>query len=165
MRHAIWLTLTLFAALGAIIMVAPASVASPGAPELQHDRALDKSAGSTLEGRWKTARATLQEMLAAGISRRNAEPLAHGPKHPGLDFHKGAFKGLDLDTGKVHGTGTYRLAGDIIRLVFRSGISVQLGRTYWLRWSVYRDRLTFSSVRGRRNELQLFSIKPWTRVR
>ena len=136
------------AALAATVAVSPTSAAS----------------ASRLDGRWKTTRATLHELLAAGIARKDAVALERAAKVPALDFHHGAFKGLDLATGRVRGTGTYRLSGDVIRLVFRTGVAVDPGTVYQLRWSVYRDRLTFSSVPGRPS-LLLLTLKPWTRVR
>ena len=122
---------------------------------------------STIEGRWKTKKATLQELLAAGVPRKIAEALARAPlKTPALDFHNGAVKGLDLDTGKLLSTGTYLLQGNTIRFVFKSGgYGVEPGKPYDLRWNVYRDRLTFSSLPGRQTILKAFVIHPWTRVR
>jgi hypothetical protein len=120
---------------------------------------------STIEGRWKTKRATLQQLLAAGFRRKDAEALAQAVRGtPALDLENGVFKGLDLSTGRVVATGTYRLTGNVIRFVFKTGVAVQLGQTYALRWSVYRDRLTFSSVPARPS-LAAFTLNPWTRVR
>jgi hypothetical protein len=120
---------------------------------------------SAIEGRWKTKRVTLQSLLDAGFRRKDAEALAHAVRGtPAIDLENGVFKGLDLNTGRVVATGTYRLTGNVIRFVFKTGVAVQLGLTYSLRWSVYRDRLTFSSVPGRPS-LGAFTLNPWTRVR
>ena len=52
----------------------------------------------------------------------------------------------------------------LIRIVFQTARFVRLGEVYELRWSVYRDSLTFSAVPG--NEpLQAITFKPWVRVR
>jgi hypothetical protein len=121
--------------------------------------------GSTIEGRWKTKKASLHELLAAGLLRKDALAFVHAPlKTPALDFHNGTYKGLDLATGRVLSTGSYKLEGDLIRFVFRRGIAVRRGVPYWMRWSVYRDRLTFSSVPDRQT-LGVLTIRPWTRVR
>jgi hypothetical protein len=120
---------------------------------------------SAIEGRWKTKRVTLQSLLDAGFRRKDAEALAHAVRGtPAIDLENGMFKGLDFSTGRVVATGTYRLTGNVIRFVFKTGVAVQLGLTYSLRWSVYRDRLTFSSVPGRPS-LGAFTLNPWTRVR
>lgn len=120
---------------------------------------------SAIEGRWKTKKVTLQSLLDAGFRRKDAEALAHAVRGtPAIDLENGMFKGLDLSTGRVVATGTYRLTGNVIRFVFKTGVAVQLGMTYSLRWSVYRDRLTFSSVPGRPS-LGAFTLNPWTRVR
>jgi hypothetical protein len=120
---------------------------------------------SAIDGRWKTKRVTLQRLLDAGFRRKDAEALAHAVRGtPAIDLENGVFKGLDLNTGRVVATGTYRLTGNVIRFVFKTGVAVQLGLTYSLRWSVYRDRLTFSSVPGRPS-LGAFTLNPWTRVR
>ena len=120
---------------------------------------------SAIEGRWKTKRATLQQLLDAGLTRKDAEALVHHVRGtPAIDLDDGVFKGLDLSTGRVVATGTYRLSGNVIRFVFKSGVAVHLGQSYALRWSVYRARLTFSNVPGR-PPLMAFTLNPWTRVR
>lgn len=141
--------LALFAVLATIAAAVPSSAAGT----------------STIEGRWKTKRMTLQQLLDAGFARKNALALSqrvHGT--PAIDLENGVFKGLDLSNGRVVANGTYTLAGNVIRFVFKSGAAVHLGQTYWLRWSVYRDRLTFSNVPGRPS-LGAFTLNPWTRVR
>jgi hypothetical protein len=54
--------------------------------------------------------------------------------------------------------------GEVVRLVFETGVGLQLGRPYELRWNVYRDTLTFSAVPGR-EPLLAFLTAPYTRVR
>jgi len=119
---------------------------------------------TALDGTWKLAKATQQQLLDAGIDPKNAEALSRLPGAPALVFDHGRQRGIDLETGKVLSSGTYEVDGDIVRLVFESGVAVQLGRVYSLRWSVYRDTLTFAPVPG--NEpLILLVMRPWKRVR
>jgi hypothetical protein len=54
--------------------------------------------------------------------------------------------------------------GDVIRFVFDTGIALQLGRPYELRWSIYREVLTFSAAAGS-EPLLAFLTAPYTRVR
>jgi len=140
----------------AAIVTAPASAANSGGP--------NRTATSAIEGRWKTKPATIRELVAAGLSRKDAEALArrvHGT--PAIDLRNGRFKGLTLETGRVVSTGTYRVTGNVVRFIISSGVGVHLGQPYWLRWNVYRDRLTFSDVPGR-PALGVFALHPWTRV-
>ena len=61
-------------------------------------------------------------------------------------------------------TGTYSVAGDVLRLIFATGIGgVEPGKVYELRWSIYRDSLTFSAVPGRQPLLAM-AIKPFRRA-
>ena len=113
-----------------------------------------------MEGR----QGTKQELLDAGIDPKNAEALSRLPGTPALVFEHGRHRGIDLETGKVLSTGTYDIEGDVVHLVFESGVAVQFGRVYSLRWSVYRDSLTFAPIPG--NEpLILLVMRPWKRVR
>jgi len=119
---------------------------------------------SPIEGRWKGKRFTVQELVAAGLTRKNAEALVRLVKGtPGLDLRNGRYKGLNLDTGRVGSTGTYRLSGNVVTFIFRTGAAVDFGRPYLLHWSVYRDRLTFSAVPGR-PPLRALILQPWIRV-
>jgi hypothetical protein len=122
-------------------------------------------AATRLDGKWKGVKETVPELVAAGFTRKDAQALlqhVHGT--PVIDFENGVFKGLELETGRVVATGTYGLKGDVIRFVFRRGAAVRLGAPYYLKWSVYRDRLTFAVVPGRQ-PLLLFTLKPWDRLR
>jgi hypothetical protein len=74
------------------------------------------------------------------------------------DFANGRFKG---NSGEL---GTYEIDGDVLRLVFIKGRFVRLGRSYALKWSVFRDLLTLSLTPGS-EPLQAHAIKPWRRVR
>ncbi len=56
------------------------------------------------------------------------------------------------------------IRGNIASFVFATrGIGIVPGRTYALRWSIYRDRLQFSELPGRA-VLTCITIKPLTRV-
>jgi len=140
----------------AAIVTTPASAANSGGPT--------RITTSPIEGRWKAKRITLQELIAAGLSRKKAEALSRRVNGtPAIDLRNGTFKGLTLETGHVVSTGTYQVSGNVVRFIFRTGVAVHLGEAYSLRWSVYRDRLTFSGVPGRPT-LGAFTIHPWTRV-
>jgi hypothetical protein len=52
----------------------------------------------------------------------------------------------------------------VIRLVFATGIGLQLRRPYELKWSVYREKLTFSAAPGT-EPLRAFLTAPYTRLR
>jgi hypothetical protein len=125
---------------------------------------------SAIEGRWKTTKATVPELLAAGFSRKSAEAWARVRvlKTPALDFRKGKVKGLDLNTGRVLSTGTYRVRGSTISIVWltqdRAMPQITLRRPQYMRWSVYRDRLSFSNLPGR-TAPNLLAIHPFVRVR
>ena len=165
MWRAMTMRVATVAALCAVIAASAASAARTHGGRHGGLHAFTGLTTSTIEGRWKTKKASLHELLVAGLSRKDAQAFAHAPlETPALDFRNGTYKGLDLATGRVLSTGSYKLQGDLIRFVFRRGIAVRLGVPYWLRWSVYRDRLTFSSVPGRQ-PLRVLTIRPWTRVR
>jgi hypothetical protein len=60
--------------------------------------------------------------------------------------------------------GTFTVHGDLVSLRFRSRrAGVIPGRTYVMRFSIFRDRLTWSMVRGRAG-LDHLPATPWTRV-
>jgi hypothetical protein len=138
-----------------VVAVIAALVAAPAAAA---------PSASRIEGRWKTPRRTVHEMVSVGLLKRDAEKLARYPRNPGIDLHHGVYEGLDLDTGRVLATGTYRLTGNVIHFVFsKRSIAVVPGRPYALRWSIFRDRLTFSYLPGR-HDLGWFVLHPFTRV-
>jgi len=115
---------------------------------------------SALEGTWETTwiRAAL---IAEGIAPRDATALSG---HHTVEFANGRvrFQG-DPGSGKS-AVGTYTVRGDVIRFVFDTGIALQLGRPYELRWSIYREVLTFSAAAGS-EPLLAFLTAPYTRVR
>jgi hypothetical protein len=126
-------------------------------PALRCDgkRARDLADTSRLEGRWRV-HWTRNELLRAGLRPADAEAL------------EGTFvvefaNGL-LSTASGRTRGTYSVTGPVVRLVFDSGAAVDPGRTYQLKWSVYRDSLSFSAVPGR-EPVSFLGIKALTRVR
>lgn len=59
----------------------------------------------------------------------------------------------------------FTVSGSLATFVFPRGVPGTVpGRHYVMRWSIYRDRLTWSSVPGRA-PLGAFVITPWIRVR
>ena len=80
--------------------------------------------------------------MVAGIEPTVADALEG--RHV-LEFSNGRFRSETDPT-----TGTYTVAGDVLRLVFDNKVvGVTPGKVYELRWSVYRDSLSFSPVEGR----------------
>jgi len=116
----------------------------------------DQNNVGSLTGRWKWIW-TRAELIHAGITPDNAKLLA-GPGS--VDFKAGRLR------TRAGLTGTYRVNGDLITFVFDppGGAGVTPGVGYELKWSVYRDRLTFAQAPGRDPLLALL-IKPLTRVR
>lgn len=113
-----------------------------------------------IEGRWETTW-TRAALVAAGLRPSDASAIAG---HHTVDFGHGRFR-FEGDPGSGRSAeGSYDVDGDVLRLTFRTGIALQLGRVYELRWSVYRDRLTFRAVPGS-EALQAFLTAPYRRVR
>jgi len=76
---------------------------------------------------------------------------------------KGRIGAENLSTGH-RARGTYRIDGNVAYFVFLPGaIAVVPGKTYAMRFNVYRDRLTWSSVPGRIG-LRALAIEPWIRT-
>jgi hypothetical protein len=63
-------------------------------------------------------------------------------------------------------TGRFSVRGNLASFVFPAPAPAGIiaGRMYAMRWSIYRDRLTWSKVPGR-PLLEAFLITPWVRVR
>jgi hypothetical protein len=130
-----------------------------------------RPAQSLLDGRWlQTHLVSSQELVARGMRPRIA---AAAPKveKPAIDFQAGRFRVFDLASDKTIGAGRYAVRDDSVRVVFTSVQSANsivkaiVGRAWWLRWSVYRDRLAFSNLPGRDGSALLpWTIHPWTRV-
>jgi len=128
----------------------------PRCPRLGDEAASSKT--SRIEGRWETTW-TEAELLEAGLPQADARSLA-GPKT--TVFRAGRFR-AELGGGNS-AIGAYEVDGPVVSLVFERGIGVQLGRVYQLRWSVYRDSITYAAVPGS-EPLSAMLIKPWKRTR
>lgn len=63
-------------------------------------------------------------------------------------------------------SGRFSVRGNLASMVFPAPAPAGIipGTTYLMRWSIYRDRLTWSRVPGR-PALEAFLITPWVRVR
>ena len=123
-------------------------------------RSAAKAGATAIEGLWETTW-TRDELIAAGVAQEDAEAFRG---HHTAEFADGSFRFQGDPGSGISATGTYTLAGDIIRLVFATGIALQLGRPYELSWNVYRDSLTFSAAPGR-EALIAFLTEPYTPVR
>jgi hypothetical protein len=120
---------------------------------------------SPLDGRWKIAyKATTEQLVAHGMPRSAAEALGClDVEIPAVDLNGGRARWFDLATGKTTCRGSYVVRGD--RVGFSSSrcpVPTPAGVT-WMRWSVFRDRLTFSAIQGRPNIVAI-TISPWVRV-
>ena len=70
----------------------------------------------------------------------------------------------NLSTGRVGTRVRFFVHGNVVGFVFAvRGPGIVPGKTYELRWSIFRDRLRFAELPGR-SELTALPIKPWTRV-
>jgi TRAP-type C4-dicarboxylate transport system substrate-binding protein len=116
-----------------------------------------KADSSALDGTWQTTW-TRAGLIAEGLSPKDAEALRG--RHF-AEFGNGRFR-FHGERGSAEGT--YSVDGDVIRLVFETGIALQLGRTYELGWNVYRDSLTITAVPGS-EALLAFLTAPYRRVR
>jgi hypothetical protein len=125
------------------------------------------AAASSIEGVWKTPRRTIAEMIARGIPPSVAHVLWRTtPAHAGVEFRAGSFWAIDFATGEKKRNGTYRLAGNVIRLRYPRGCCGGVekpGAVEALRWSVYRGTLVFSQLPGRQDD-KWWILKPFTRV-
>jgi hypothetical protein len=114
------------------------------------------SGGSPIDGRW-TWTWTEAEMAHAAAPRATGSFLA--------EFRDGGMYGNYPTPGSpVVFVGTFAVHGDLVSLRFlRKGSGATTGRTYVMRFSIFRDRLTWSMVRGRAG-LDHLPFSPWTRV-
>ena len=120
---------------------------------------------SPLDGRWRIAyKATTEQLVAHGMWRSAAEALGRlGIEVPAVDLHGGHARWFDLATGKTTCRGTYLVRGDRVGLAFsRCPVPPPAGVT-WMRWSIFRNRVTFTALRGRANIVAI-TISPWVRV-
>ena len=120
-----------------------------------------QAASTGIDGRWETTW-TRDGLIAVGLARRDAVAIAG---HHTVDFHDKRFR-FEGDPGSGRSAeGSYVVDGDVVRFTFRAGgAALQLGRVYELKWSVYRDSLTFSAVPGS-EPLLAFLTAPYRRLR
>ena len=95
------------------------------------------------------------------------KPTADAQAGPSLsEFRDGRIYALDAATGRLIGLrGTYSVAGDVVTFVFSYHYPGSLvpGRAYVMRFSLFRNRLTWSHVPGRAG-IDALTLAPWTRV-
>src|SRR5262245_18111215 len=124
--------------------------------------AASAAAASPLDGRW-TGTATLADLEQAGVAQPYAGKLcgtATGPCAPAaVSFGNGRFRFHSQTGGNA--SGTFGVNGKHVRFVFASGVGVQPGTVAECGWSVYRDRLSFTKVRGR--PCYGWDAAPWRR--
>jgi TRAP-type C4-dicarboxylate transport system substrate-binding protein len=118
---------------------------------------VENADAAALQGRW-SATLTREELLASGVAPGYADTL---PGSWTLELGDGRFAFRRREGGG--GTGTYTVRGGRIRFVWESGIGIRPDEIFESRWSVYRDRLTFSPVPGRQ-KLAGLDVEPWQRV-
>jgi TRAP-type C4-dicarboxylate transport system substrate-binding protein len=111
-----------------------------------------------LQGRWK-ARLTREELRISGASPGLADALRGSWT---IEFDDGRFEIRREEGGG--GTGAYAVDDDSIRFVWHTGVAVQRGEVFVSRWSVYRDKLTFTPFPGR-TKMTGLDVEPFTRVR
>ena len=118
------------------------------------------AARSPIDGRWRWSY-TYAELLHC-CGKAVADTLA-GPSLS--EFRDGQIYALDADSGRLIGLrGTYRVAGDVVSFVFSHHYpGLTPGRTYVMRFTLFRDRLTWSRVPGRPG-LDALTVTSWTRV-
>jgi hypothetical protein len=121
----------------------------------------DRAVRSPIEGRWAWEW-TEAELVAAGVARRQAPGLVGTGT---VDFDAGRFSATNAPSGR-RSTGVYRVQGDRITMTFdEPSPPGTVARTaYELRWSRYRDTLTFERAPGREPLLAML-IEPFERVR
>lgn len=118
---------------------------------------------ASLEGRWAW-HWTIDELVRAGVALPDAEALAGRGT---VVYEDGRFRAQAESRGvSATSSGTYAIDGDVVRFRFRAPAppGTMVGADYEMRWSRYRDSLTFARVPGREPLLAL-TIEPFTRVR
>jgi hypothetical protein len=113
---------------------------------------------SPLDGTWKWT------WTRAQIVPHDGDPSEAGTHV--ATFADGIVTSRNLRTGRVE-RARFSVAGNVVDFVFGTSMSPRglvPGTAYRVRWSIYRDRLTFATVRGRPT-LGLLPVTPWIRVR
>jgi TRAP-type C4-dicarboxylate transport system substrate-binding protein len=137
--------------------------ASVGAPAVRcpSGSPLTNGRAPALEGRWKLSLSGA-ELRGAGLLPAHPETLTDDAI---FLFGYGRFVATAARSGAIIVTGEYSVSGDVVTMVFQSGDwGVEIERPYELKWSVYRDQLTFSAVPGR-EPIKALIIRPLARVR
>jgi hypothetical protein len=147
----------------ALLLILVSLVAAVATTEVSagHERS------SPLDGRWTLAtKPTTEELIAKGMPRAYAEALNDNIGTPAMEYHNGHFRWFDLATGITAAKGTYVVEGHEVTFAttWQKPGTIPQPRIIRLRWSIYRDRLTFSDLPGRPISPP-FTIRPWTRVR
>jgi TRAP-type C4-dicarboxylate transport system substrate-binding protein len=139
----------------------PAAASAP--PRCRGARAKVSAAATTLEGRWKLA-FTRADLVAVGVSERLAKRAPAIVQAIVVFGPRGRYTGTA--NGRVVVRGTYKVNGDVLSLVYDPPVPAGYipGNVYRLRWSVYRDSLTFSRARDSDADAVLLT-NPLTRIR
>jgi hypothetical protein len=136
----------------AALLVATALAAASGA-------AVARNHGTPVDGRWKWTITRAEALKCCGTAAIAGPSLS--------EFRDGRIYALDAGTGRLIGLrGTYTVAGDVVTFVFSHKYPTEVpipGRRYLMRFSIYRDRLTWSMIPGRPG-LTGLTIVPWVRV-
>jgi hypothetical protein len=113
-------------------------------------------AAGPFDGRWHTT-LTRAQLIRAGAEPASANAL-YGPYS--ARFAGGRFT---FSNGRTHhgARGSFTVRGKVARLTFSSGVGLRPGEAAEVKWSVYRDRLTFKAIRGRPSLMLDAGI--WTR--
>jgi len=121
------------------------------------------NAVTSLDGAWEVTLTRAELSAGPGFSRDEDNPANYG--HLVLEFNRGEFRLVGGD-GETN-IGTYVVTRDMINFYWTGILNNQTpgeiaGETWTLKWSIYRDALSFiEQTQTRPTELL---IKPWTRV-
>jgi hypothetical protein len=118
------------------------------------------AARSPIDGRWSWNWTYAELLHCCG------KPVADAQAGPSLsEFRDGRIYALDAATDRLIGLrGTYTVAGNVVTFVFSHHYPGNVpGRAYVMRFTLFRDRLTWSHVPGRAG-IDALTVAPWTRV-
>jgi hypothetical protein len=120
---------------------------------------------SPLDGRWKIAhKATTEQLVAHGMWPSAAESLARlDVRIAAVDLREGRARWFDLATRTTDCTGTYLVHGHLVGFAFTRCPVPALPGVTWMRWSLFRDRVTFTALPGR-GAIVAITISSWIRV-
>jgi hypothetical protein len=116
--------------------------------------------GSLIDGRWTWTWPAVQ-LRHAGASSYDVKTMS-GPGE--VVFAHGRYLARFADSGRV-ASGRFTVEGDVVRLVpgKRDPHDVP-GKAVFMRFSIFRDRLSWSLIRGR-SGWNLLPISPLTRTK